>query len=112
MNGNASPKSPCGTTINSRSPPENTASPWFFPPEAESFGKYEAPLAIDAYDGKSFALSAIALSDQVQPAAGLGGALEADLLSDRMPLLLKNMEVVPSAATISSDDSVALRSAL
>ena len=75
----------------------------------ESFGKYEAPLAIDAYDGKSFALSAIALSDQVQPAAGLGGALEADLLSDRMPLLLKNMEVVPSASNhFKRTDSVAL----
>ncbi len=75
----------------------------------QSFGKYEAPLAIDPYDGKTFTLSAIALSDQVQPAAGLGGALEADLLSDRMPLLIKNMEVVPSASNrFKRTDSVAL----
>ena len=75
----------------------------------QSFGKYEVPLAIDPYDGKTFTLSAIALSDQVQPAAGLGGALEADLLSDRMPLLIKNMEVVPSASNrFKRTDSVAL----
>jgi hypothetical protein len=74
-----------------------------------SFGKYEAPLAIDPYDGKTFTLSALALSDQVQAAAGLGGALEADLLSDRMPLLLKNMEVVPSASNhFKRTESVAL----
>ena len=75
----------------------------------QSFGKYETPLAIDPYDGKTFTLSALALSNQVQPAAGLGGALEADLLSDRMPLLLKNMEVVPSASNhFKRTDSVAL----
>ncbi len=75
----------------------------------QSFGKYEAPLAIDPYDGKTFTLSGLALSDQVQLAAGLGGALEADLLSDRMPLLLKNMEVVPSASNhFKRTDSIAL----
>jgi hypothetical protein len=75
----------------------------------QSFGKYETPLAIDPYDGKTFTLSALALSNQVQPAAGLGGALQADLLSDRMPLLLKDMEVVPSASNhFKRTDSVAL----
>lgn len=75
----------------------------------QSFGKYETPLAIDPYDGKTFTLSALAMSNQVQPAAGLGGALEADLLSDRMPLLLKNLEVVPSASNhFKRTDSVAL----
>lgn len=75
----------------------------------QSFGKYEAPVVIDPYDGKTFTLSAIALSDQIQPAAGLGGALEADLLSDRMPLLIKSMEVVPSASNrFKRTDSVAL----
>lgn len=75
----------------------------------QSFGKYEAPLAIDAYDGKTFTLSAIALSNQVQPAAGLGGALEADLLSDRTPFLIKNLEVVPSGSNhFKRTDAVAL----
>jgi VWFA-related protein len=75
----------------------------------QSFGKYEAPLAIDPYDGKTFTLSAVALSNEVQPSAGLGGALAADLLSDRVPLLLKDMEVVPSGSNrFKRTDSVAL----
>jgi len=61
----------------------------------QSFGKFESPLAIDPFDGKTFTMSAIALSNDVEPAAGLGGALEADLLSDRAPLVVKDMEIVP-----------------
>jgi len=64
----------------------------------QNFGKFEAPLTVDPYDGKSFTISAITLSDNLQPAAGLGGALEADLLSDRTPLIFRDMEVVPSAS--------------
>lgn len=64
----------------------------------QNFGKYETPLAIEPFDGKTFTLSAIALSNDVEPAAGLGGALEADLLSDRAPLIVRNMEVVPSGS--------------
>jgi VWFA-related protein len=75
----------------------------------QNFEKYEAPLAIDPYDGKTFTLSGIALSNNVQPAAGLGGALEADLLADRTPYLIKNMEVVPSGSNhFKRTDSVAL----
>jgi VWFA-related protein len=75
----------------------------------QNFGKYEVPLTIEPYDGKSFTLSSIALSNDVQPAAGLGGALEADLLSDRTPLLVKGMEVVPSGSNhFKRTDGVAL----
>jgi len=56
------------------------------------------PLVIDPYDGKTFTMSAIMLSDEVKPAAGLGGALEADLLSDRTPLIVQNLEIVPSGS--------------
>jgi len=65
---------------------------------SQNFGKFQTPLVIDPYDGKSFTISAITLSDNLQPAAGLGGALEADLLSDRTPLIFRDMEVVPSAS--------------
>jgi len=64
----------------------------------QNFGKYEMPLSIEPYDGKTFTLSPITLSDNIQPAAGMGGALEADLLSDRAPLVVKDMEVVPSGS--------------
>jgi VWFA-related protein len=63
----------------------------------QNFGKYESPLVIDPYDGKTFSVSGIALSNQVAPAQSLGGALEADLLSDHVPLIVNNMEVTPSA---------------
>jgi VWFA-related protein len=75
----------------------------------ENFGKYEVPLTIDPYDGKAFTLSGIALSNNVKPAAGLGGALEEDLLADRTPLVVKGMELVPSASNhFKRTDSVAL----
>jgi VWFA-related protein len=64
----------------------------------QNFGRLETPLVIDPYDGKSFTISAITLSDHVEPASGLGGALEADLLSDRTPLVFKDMEVIPSGS--------------
>lgn len=64
----------------------------------QNFGKYETPLAIDAYDGKSFALSGIALSSDIEPLAQLGGALDADLLAGRTPLVVRNLELVPSAS--------------
>jgi len=64
----------------------------------QNFGKFNAPLVIEPYDGKTFTMSAITLSDDLRPAAGLGGALEADLLSDRTPLIIQDMEVVPSGS--------------
>jgi len=62
----------------------------------QGFGKFEAPLAIDPYDGKSFSLSALALSNQFNSVQGLGGTVAADLLSDRTPLIAKDVEIIPS----------------
>ena len=62
----------------------------------QGFGKFEAPLAIDAYDGNSFSVSGIALSNQMTQVQGLGGTIAADLLSDRTPLIANNVEIVPS----------------
>ena len=74
----------------------------------KDFGKYEKPLAIDAYNGK-FTLSAIALSDHVEPEAGMGGEIEADLLADRTPMIVNGMQVVPSGSNrFKKTDSVAL----
>jgi len=75
----------------------------------QNFGRYQTPLQIDPFDGKSFSVSSIALSDNVEPAEGLGGALEADLLSDRTPLVVENMEVIPAGSyRFKRTDSVAL----
>ena len=75
----------------------------------QGFGKFEAPLTIDPYDGKSFSLSAIALSNQITSVQGLGGTIAADLLSDRTPLIANNVEIVPSPSNhFKKTDSVAL----
>ncbi len=72
------------------------------------FGKYEAPLEIDPYNGK-LSLSAIALSDHIEPEAGMGGEIEADLLADRTPLVVGGMQVFPSGNNrFKTTDSVAL----
>ena len=59
----------------------------------ESFGKLEVPLVIDPYDVKQFSLSGLALSRQVHPAEAMPEGLE---LSDRIPLLVRGMQVVPT----------------
>jgi VWFA-related protein len=64
----------------------------------QNFGKYETPLSVDPYDGKTFTLSGIALSNEIENVADLGGALDADLLADRTPLVFKDMEIVPSGS--------------
>ena len=65
---------------------------------SQKFASYQTGLAIDAYDGKRFSLSGVALSDEFQPVADLGGALDADLLADRTPLVVKDLEFTPSGS--------------
>jgi hypothetical protein len=75
----------------------------------DKFAKYEIPLAVDAYDGKKFSLSAVAMSNQFQPVSEMGGTLDADLLADRTPLVAHNMEITPSANNhFKKTDKVAL----
>jgi VWFA-related protein len=75
----------------------------------QSFGKFETPLAIDPYDGKSFSVSGLAMSNQVGQVQDMGGAMAADLVSDRTPLIVKNMEITPSASNhFKKTDTVAL----
>lgn len=75
----------------------------------QGFGKFESPLAIDPYDGKTFSVSSVALSNQVASVQGLGGSVTADLLSDRTPLIANNVEIVPSSSNhFKKTDTVAL----
>jgi VWFA-related protein len=75
----------------------------------KTFGKFEAPLVIDAYNGDMLSISGLALSNQVSQVEGMGGALEADLLSDRTPMIVKNLEFTPSASNhFKKTDTVAL----
>jgi VWFA-related protein len=75
----------------------------------QNFAKYEIPLSIDSYDGKSFNLSGIALTKHLERVSDLGGALDEDLLADHTPLVVHQMEVIPSGSyRFSKKDKVAL----
>jgi len=60
------------------------------------FGKMETPLSIDAYDGKRFTLSALALSNNIRtaPAPAIGSTLA----EDQTPLIAEGLLIVPSGS--------------
>jgi VWFA-related protein len=62
----------------------------------DSFGKVETPLNVEAYDGKSFMMSGLAISLKYGPAASMGGALDSALIEDRTPLITHGVQVIPS----------------
>jgi len=75
----------------------------------DAFGKFESPLAIDPYDGKHFSLSGLALTNSVQRLNDIPTGLDAVLLEDRTPLVVKGMQIVPSGSNqFKHTDSVAL----
>ena len=63
----------------------------------QKFGKYEMPLAIEPFDGKNFHISALALSNKMQPLSQLTASLDAALLEERTPLVVKGVELTPSS---------------
>jgi len=63
----------------------------------ESFGKLETPLLVDPYRGQEISMSGVALSNDVHRAADITG-LDSQLLEDRTPLVVKGLEVAPSAS--------------
>jgi len=66
----------------------------------ENFGKMEMPLVVDSHQTKDFGLSGLALSRQARPASNLDLSLDASLIEDRTPLLVGNMQVVPSGTNV------------
>jgi hypothetical protein len=64
----------------------------------DSFGKLEAPLLIDPYQGKEFSISSVALSNDLRRAADVAADLDSQLLEDRTPLLVQGMQISPSAS--------------
>jgi len=63
----------------------------------DAFGKFETPLQIDAYDGKKFTLGGVVLSNNLQPLNAITTEVDAALLEDRTPLIIKGMQVTPAA---------------
>ena len=75
----------------------------------DAFGKYEAPLEIDPYDGKEFSLGGVVLSDSLQRLSDTPMGLDSVLLEDRTPLVVKGMQINPSPSNrFKKTDRVAL----
>src|SRR5437879_107425 len=64
----------------------------------DAFGRFESPLAIDPYDGKHFSLSGVALTNSAQRLNEIPTGLDAVLLEDRTPLVVKGTQIVPSGS--------------
>ncbi|MGH9698373.1 MAG: VWA domain-containing protein [Candidatus Acidiferrales bacterium] len=64
----------------------------------QDFGKYESPLRIDSFDGKTFSLSGVALSDTLERIAESGSTLDADMLAGRLPLVVHEFQIVPAGS--------------
>jgi len=67
-----------------------------FSSSGEAFGKVETALNVDAYNGKQFGMSSMALSKEVHRAADMGTSLDAALMEDHTPLVTRGMQIVPA----------------
>jgi len=75
----------------------------------ESFGKLEKHLSIDPYSGKEFTLSGLALTNQIHRIEGNETGLDVALLEDKTPLVVRGMEITPSASNrFKKTDSAAI----
>ncbi len=63
----------------------------------ESFGKLEAPLNVDYYDGSYFGLSSLVLSKEVHPVSEVAEAMDSALMEGHAPLVYHGTEIVPAA---------------
>ncbi|HEV2401474.1 MAG TPA: VWA domain-containing protein [Candidatus Sulfotelmatobacter sp.] len=64
---------------------------------SETFGKIDAPLNVLPYDGKKIAESAIALSNNLVKVTDLDSAYDSEILQDNTPLVVRGLQVFPSA---------------
>ena len=64
----------------------------------ENFGKAEAPLTIDPWDGRGFALSAIALGSDARKVEDLTSELDPSLLEGHKDLIAMSIQVLPSGS--------------
>lgn len=79
----------------------------------DSFGKFEEPLKIDAYDGNKFMLGGIVFSTNLQRVDEIPTQVDATLLEDHTPLIVKGMQVTPrSNCQFKKTDNVIIYSEL
>jgi hypothetical protein len=79
----------------------------------EGFAKMESPLLIDAYDGSKFTLGGVVLSSSLQKVDEIPTEVDATLLEDRKPLIVKGMQITPAASyQFKKTDNITLYSEL
>ncbi|HKF00743.1 MAG TPA: VWA domain-containing protein [Candidatus Sulfotelmatobacter sp.] len=61
------------------------------------FGKLDNPLSVLPYDGKKIAVSAVVLSNNLARVSDLNSAYDSELLEDNKPLVIRGMQIFPSA---------------
>jgi VWFA-related protein len=77
------------------------------------FAKLETPLQIDAYDGNKFTLGGVVLSSSLQRVDEIPTEVDATLLEDRKPLIVKGMQITPAASyQFKKTDTITLYSEL
>ena len=64
----------------------------------DSFGKFDSPLTIDAFDGKHFSLGGIVLSNNAQKLNDIPESLDSVLIEDRKPLVVQGTQIFPSGS--------------
>jgi VWFA-related protein len=64
----------------------------------DAFGKFESPLQIAAFDGKTLTIGGLALSNSTQPIGQIATGLDSALLEDRTPLIVKGVQIIPSGS--------------
>ena len=64
----------------------------------QNFGKVEAPLKLDAWDGQRLALSGIALAGEARKVSDLTSDLDPSLLEGHKDLIAKSTEILPSGS--------------
>jgi len=63
----------------------------------QGFAKMETPLVIDGYDGNNLTLGGVVLSTSLQRVDEIPTEVDATLLEDRKPLIVKGMQITPAA---------------
>lgn len=63
----------------------------------ETFGKLDSPLSVLPYDGTKIAVSSVALSNNLVKVADLNAAFDTEILQDNKPLVVRGMQLFPSA---------------
>jgi VWFA-related protein len=71
-----------------------------FSSSASQLGRLETPILIEPWEPTKFSLSGLALSHSVHPAKEMAGGLDAELLENRVPLIVSGVQITPTGSII------------